>query len=151
MCLSKKSIACWILLSGTCGCGKSPPADVRLTAAHQNLKSLSIAYMQATTELKRPPKNADELKPFVAKRGVDLNNVLRSAVDGAELVIQWGADLPNMKAQDGKYPIWAYEKNLHNGKRWVLQARDPIEITEEEFKNSTFAPVSTFASVRKKI
>jgi hypothetical protein len=139
------SVAYWVLplsLCGTWGCGGSPPpADVRLAPAYQNLRNLSIAYAQATTELKRPPKNANELKPHLEKRGIELKDVLHSAVDGAELVIQWGADLSAMKPQEGKYPIWVYEKCARNGKRWVLQARDPVELTEEQFKNSEFAPV----------
>jgi len=129
-----------VLLCGACGCGGSPQATVAIAPAHNNLRNLSLAYMQATTDLKRGPKNAQELKPYAAKAGYDLKEILNSPIDGAELVIQWGVDPRTLKSQDGKYPIWVYEKNPHGGKRWVLQGKSPVEMPEDELKNSPFAP-----------
>lgn len=144
-CFPSTSGARWVLcvlLCGAVGCGggSAPQATVGIPPAHNNLRNLSIAYMQATTELKRGPKSAEELKPFAAKAGFELKELVNSAVDGAELVIHWGVDPRNLKSQDGKYPIWVYEKNLHSGKRWVIQGRSPVEMSDEEFKNSPLSP-----------
>jgi len=144
VCSPLASGAGWFLpvfLCGAFGCGgESPKATIGIPAAHNNLRNLSIAYMQATTELKRGPKSAEELKPFATKAGFDIKEIVNSPIDGAELVIQWGVDPRNLKSQDGKYPIWVYEKNPHSGKRWVLQGKSPVEMSEDELKNSPLAP-----------
>ncbi len=75
--------------------------------------------------------------PYLTKLG-DPKAILSSPVDGVPLIIQWGTDL--QKQQDGHFLVWGYEKNSHNGKRWVLQGRLPIELTEEELRNVPFAP-----------
>jgi len=130
----------FLVLLGACGCGGSPQVKIEIPPAHNNMRNLTIAYLNATSALNRPPKNADELKTPAKTLGVEVKDLTTSPIDGAELVIQWGVDIRALKSQDGKYPIWAYEKNPHGGKRWVLQSRNPVEMTEEEFKSAPLAP-----------
>lgn len=103
------------------------------------MRNLSTAYMQATLALGHPPKNAQELTPYLAKLG-DVKELLKSPIDGEDLVIAWGVDMRSLKRQGSDFPIWVYEKNDHNGKRWVLQERNPMEMTNEQLANAPFAP-----------
>jgi hypothetical protein len=128
------------VLSGVVGCGGSSTTTVEVPKAQNNLRNFTSTYLSATERLRRPPKNADELKTDATKLGYDLKELTTSPIDGADLVVQWGVDIKALKSQDGKYPIWAYAKNPHNGKRWVLQSRHPVEMSEEEFKESPLAP-----------
>lgn len=128
-----------VLLSGAYGCGASKPIEVEIAPTYNNLRNLTLAYMQATMSLNHPPANAEQLRPFLAKMG-DPKELLSSPIDGEELVIHWGVDLRSLRAKGNDWPIWVYEKNAHNGKRWVIQERNPIELTEEQFQQSLFAP-----------
>jgi len=129
-----------VVFGSALGCGGSSQTNIEVPKAQNNLRSLTKVYMDATEGLKRPPKNAEELKPYATKMGADVKELTSSPVDGAELAIQWGADIRALKSQDGKYPIWAYEKNPHSGKRWVVQSKYIAEMSEEEFKNTPLVP-----------
>jgi hypothetical protein len=126
------------LLCGVNGCAPDAPKKIEIPAAYNNLRNLVVAYSQATTSLKHPPANAGEIKPFLEKFGNPKE--MLTSTDGTELVIHWGVNLKNLKSQEGKFPIWVYETNPHDGKRWVIQERHPTELTEEAFMNSIFAP-----------
>lgn len=125
-----------LLLCGIVGCGADASKGVEVAPATESLRSLTTAYSFATQSLGRPPRNAEEIKPFLAKHG-DAAALLKSPTDGTDLVIQWGTDL--LKPQDEKFPVWAYEKNAHNGKRWVIQGRRPVEMSDEELRSVPFA------------
>jgi len=129
-----------VVFGSALGCGGSSQTNIEVPKAHNNLRTLTKVYVEATDSLKHPPKNAEEFKAYAAKAGVDVKDLTTSPVDGAELVIQWGVDIRTLKSQDGKYPIWAYEKNPHSGKRWVLQSKYIAEMSEEEFKDSPLVP-----------
>jgi hypothetical protein len=123
---------CWAF-----GCGSPPPKEVPTIPAQANLRSLALGYANATTRLKHPPKNVEDLKPYLKDLG-DPAELLKSPTDGTELAIGWGTDI--MKQKDGQFVIWAYDKSTHGeNKRWVIRGRFPAELTEEQVQNSVFA------------
>jgi len=108
-----------------------------------------MAYGKATLDLDRPPKNKEELLPFLKPPANPDNpdaatlkpeDILRSPADGEEFVIHWGIDIRslNMGGDPAKLPVLAYEKNSHNGKRLVLQGRTVTEVTDEQFSELPF-------------
>jgi hypothetical protein len=129
-----------VLLCGTYGCGGDAPKSTEVSPLHNNLRTFTLAYVNATKELNRPPRNPEEIKPYLTKLGGNPSEILRSTSDGEELVIQWGSPISKMSAPDGKMLVWVYEKNAHDGKRWVLQGRFATEMTEDEFRNASFSP-----------
>src|SRR5262245_6565230 len=102
-----------LLTLAVLGCG-SAPVEKEVPQAHTNLRAISLAYGQATNTLSRPPRNKQELLPFLTKQG-DAEQLLRSPVDGEEIVIVWGADI--RIAPPKPAPVIAYEKVGKNGKR----------------------------------
>lgn len=132
-------VAAAMAFASSSGCSSDAPRQAPDRPAFNNLQALCAGYIRATTALQRPPKNSDELRPFLAKIVDNPDQLLKSTVDGSDLVIYWGADLRTMKPQDGQLPIWAYEQNSHRGKRWVLQERRPKELTDEEFRRAPMA------------
>jgi hypothetical protein len=129
-----------VFLCGVVGCGASQKSEeLTIPPVYNNLRQLSVSYSQATSELGRPPRSAEEAKPFLAKNG-DPKELLQSPLDGAPFVIQWGVDVRRLTTADGKKIIWVYEANAHSGKRWVLQERQIVELSEDDFRNAPFAP-----------
>jgi len=127
-----------IVICAACGCGSPAPKDVPSIPAQDQLKNLVLGYARATSKLKRPPQNVEELKTHLKEFG-DPNELLKSPTDGSEMVIGWGVDI--MKQKNGQFILWAYEKNPHGeNKRWVILGRFPSELTEEQVQNATFAP-----------
>jgi hypothetical protein len=104
-----------------------------------------VAYRQAMTALGRPPRNAEEIRPYLAKLG-DPANLLRSPSDGEDYVISWGIDptrlhqLPNSTGAAQQFPIWIHETTGNNGLRWVLDGRQVHTLTDEQFRNAMIAP-----------
>jgi hypothetical protein len=140
---SGASWALCVLLCGACGCGDPAPKSVETAPSLNTLRTFSTAYTQATIGLNRAPRNADEIKSYLSKlsEGKDPKEFLKSPIDGAPFVIAWGVDPRSLKGtEDGKFPIWAHEANPHSGKRWVVQSRHVIEMSEDDFRNATFAP-----------
>jgi hypothetical protein len=128
------------LLCGSLGCGGSDrPKEMTVAPAHDQLRNLTTAYAQATNALNRPPANAEEVKPYFAKLGGE--DAPRPTIDWADWQVHWGADLRNLPpGPDGVGPIWVYAKNPVGGKRWVVQGRFPVELTEDQFRAAAFAP-----------
>ena len=116
------------------GCGRStsvegPPPDP--TASR--LRSITVAYAAATTKLRRPPNNLQELKPFLKEQG-NVDELLQSPRDGQPFEIVWGVDLNNPPADFGaKKLVVAYEQQGSGGKRFVATQFDAVEMTEQEF------------------
>ena len=54
-----------LMICGILGCGSNAPVEVTLPPTHNNLRNFTLAYAQASNALKHPPRNADEIKPFV--------------------------------------------------------------------------------------
>jgi hypothetical protein len=93
-----------------------------------NLESIGQAYRKASTQLKHPPKNAEELKPFLKEFG-DPDSILVSPHDGQPYVILWGRDISNRSLQ-----IIAHERQGVNGTRFVLTAFGAAPMSDEEFQ-----------------
>lgn len=121
------------------GCGGGGPVLSDTAKEREQLRKVVLAYTQATSKLKRPPKDAKELRPFLEKVG-DPDQLLRSPRNGEEFVIHWGTNLSSLPQVGLRWPIWLYEKTPHRGTRWVVQERKPFELTEDEFRQAAFAP-----------
>jgi len=142
MSLSTRSIGDGIaigLLAAIAGCNSETVRDGNVAPAYSQFRNFAHAYVQATGSLNRPPNNAEELKPFLAKFG-NADELLRSPADGAPLVVCWGVDVAKLTSQNNRSPIWVYEPNSHSGKRWALKERNPVELTEADFAAALFAP-----------
>jgi len=64
---------------------------------------------------------------------------LRSPDDGDNYKIFWGVDALNaVPREDGSFPVLAYEQGGKDGKRYVLETRYIVQMTDEEFKNAPF-------------
>jgi hypothetical protein len=128
---------------GGCGCGsKNVPEQA---PGPFQLRSIALAYIRATEDLGRPPRNQDEVIPFLKIRedpGKTPNaaDLFRSPRDGAEFVILWGLDYRdyNTSGNPSRLPVLAYEKHGQDGKRLVLRYRDVMLVTDEELESLTF-------------
>ena len=125
-------------LCGGCGVAViSKSADVN--AADTNLAMIGRLYVLAEQKLARPPKNADELKPFL-DAGTDLNQLLISPNDNQPYVIVWGAKVVNASDQS---MIVAYERTGANGYRRVFTPAGTGMLAAEAFAKSSFPPGHT--------
>jgi len=132
--------AAWLLLClGGLGCGGSQPTPVSIAGSYQNLTTIKLAYLQATKALDRPPRNLDDLRPFLKKLG-DPAEILRSPNDGEAYKILWGVDVMNVKPTDGQLPVTAYEQLGKDGKRYVLFVKEIRQVSDEDFKKARFPP-----------
>src|SRR4051794_35680372 len=61
-------------------------------ASDVNLIALARIYARAQQQLGRPPRSADELRPY-AKGDVDLEKLLVSPNDNQPYVVVWGTNL----------------------------------------------------------
>ncbi len=128
-----------ILLAGLCGCG-SDVKVVPFSQSEKNLTYIALAYKDAQTKLDRPPKNAEELKPFLRDFG-NPDDLLVSGNDGEPYVIVWGADAGRGGPTDYKqmFPILAYERKGKRGMRAVTDIRGrPMMVSEQDFLKLTF-------------
>jgi hypothetical protein len=128
-----------LLLLGALGCGSGEPQVGEVPASIQHLKKISAAYIDATTRLDRPPANPGELLPFLKKYG-DPAAILRSPDDGEEYHILWGVDFRTARGNGGVFPVLAYEQKGKGDKRYVLQIRQVVRLTDEELKQAVFPP-----------
>jgi hypothetical protein len=128
------------LLAGLAGCGAAGPKVVPLSDSEKNLTSVALAYTEAHTRLGRPPKNAEELKPFLKEFG-NPEDLLVSPNDGEPYVVVWGVDPTRGGPTDyqGMWQIIAYEKKGSGGRRAVTDIRGrPLTVPEEDFPKLTF-------------
>jgi hypothetical protein len=123
------------------GCGQrkadEPPP------AFSELRTIGRAYAIATKNLDRPPQNKEELLQVI-------NEMRPEADEGEEqppapkinfddFVIHWGVecrDLPPNKPAE--WPVLAYAKRAHEGKRYVLRYKRVTQVPEEEFSSLPF-------------
>lgn len=131
----------WII-----GCGVHVETPEPLSEAEENLSKIGRAYMQAGSELKRPPRNAKELLSYLEKNG-ETERVLRSPRDGQEYVILWDvkpSELAPKPVKEGlaphrRFPVLAYEKSGEGGSRFVLQVPNRIvSLRNEELSEAYF-------------
>lgn len=123
-------VACLLL-----GCSANPPAVPPISEA-DNLSHIDRAYHAALQKLNRPPANLEQLRPFLAEFG-NPDEILKSPRDGESYVIIYGIDL--RKPFPMPPPVWAHEKTGLNGKRWCMTALGPIQMTDAQFAQTTFA------------
>jgi hypothetical protein len=145
------SIVALVLLGwGLVGCSSKKPDTGGSDDVKQNLKQIFQAYQLAEKNLKRPPKSAQELKPFLQKvHGSE--GALESPSDHEPFVIIYGASTGGKAMATAKKtevnpavpeypPILAYEKEGTPKGRHVLFVLGPITVLDEErFQKATFA------------
>jgi hypothetical protein len=120
-----------------CGCGPSTVVKTGdVNPSDTNLATIGRLYAQAEQKLGRPPRTADELKPFLPAGG-ELAPLLVSPNDNQPYVIVWGAKLISTPDQS---VILAYERTGANGYRRVLTPAGTQMLTAEAFAKSTFPP-----------
>lgn len=98
-----------------------------------NLTTIGLAYNRATDKLGRPPKDLEELKPFLQELG-DPNSILRSPHDGLPYVILFGRNIRKLDTMPP--PIIAYEQQGVSGKRYVLTTMGIQPMSDEEFQKA---------------
>jgi len=133
----RRLVALTLVLLCAQGCGSGGTVEVAKNPVVLNMRKFAAAYIEATAKLKHPPQSAAEFRSYYAKIG-DPKELLVSPIDGAELVVAWGADLQKYRAAGEHWPVWAYEANSHGGKRWVLELYRPMELTDEALRTATF-------------
>ena len=133
-----KAMAVGLAIGLAIGCS-GKPTDKRLSETEDRLYTLGKAYIQASSDLKRGPKEFSEIKSYLPANAP--NDLLRSPNDGEDFVILWGVDFNKLPVGADPYYVGAYEKNGKNGKRFVL--RFPIGVlsmTDAELKSAGFPP-----------
>ncbi len=128
-----------VALAGLTGCGSGPHV-VALSDSEKNLTHIAMAYGEAQSSLGHPPKNAEQLKPFLKEFG-NPDELLVSPNDGQPYVVIWGADTTRGGPTEykGMWGILAYEKKGANGKRAVTDIRGrPLTVPEADFAKLTF-------------
>ena len=124
-----------ILLAVLCAISGCNSGDgVEAPISQQNIRHIGDAYAEMAREGK-PPTNLDELKPYLKKRGDDIDKMLISENDGEPFVIIYGVD---PKAYVGKQiPVTVYEKSGKRGKRLVFQG-SVFHMADEDLKKAPF-------------
>ncbi len=128
-----------VLLAGLTGCGSGTNV-IPLTSSEKNLTYIALAYVDAHSQLRHGPKNADELKPFLKPYG-EPDQLLVSPSDGEPYVVVWGADPSRGGPTEYKqmFPILAYERKGVGGRRAVTDIRGrPMTVPDEDFAKLTF-------------
>jgi hypothetical protein len=128
-----------VCLAGT-GCGKTEPVQKDAQTSYQHLMAIRTGYWRATAELGRPPENPKEILAFMQNASGPKEDLLRSPDDGQEYKILWGVDVREYLTprDDGQFPVLAYEQQGKDGRRYVLQVKNIVQMTDEEFKNAWF-------------
>lgn len=121
---------CTVILAGCNSASTDPVTPV----SDQNLRAIGDAYGEFTRTKYRPPKNLEELKPLLKKRG-EPDALLKSENDGEPFVIYWGVDI----SPTGKeLPVVAHEKSGRGGNRLVLKGTTIFTMNEEDFQKAPF-------------
>ena len=123
-----------LLLTGLPGCAPKPVVQGS-PKEFQNLIFIARAYINAEAK-QGPPKNLDELKPFLREivEGIrDPEDVLVSPNDNLPYAIVWGEKL-------GRYPIAYAQKGKAGVRIFVDSKMMPWEVTDEQFARMKFPP-----------
>ncbi len=127
-----------VLLSAS-SCGPNEVVT-RIPEDHARLKALVTVYAYACRDLKRPPKNVEELMPTLEKAKVySPREYLTSTRDGQPYAIVWGLDL------EGRYlgansPL-AYERVGQDGLRLLVTCdQEVMELSVDEMTQVEWPP-----------
>lgn len=117
---------------GLAGCSPKPVV-IGSSKEFQNLIFIAQAYIDAAEgKLGRPPKNLDELKPFLEGMG-NPSEILVSPNDSLPYAIVWDV-------KPGRSPL-AYEQKGKDGQRIVVDSRlMPWRVSDEGFARLRFPP-----------
>lgn len=130
-----------LLLIGLVGCssGSPQPHVVKLTRSEENLKFIAMAFTDAAETNGKPPKNAEDLTPFLKVFG-NPEDLLKSPDDQLPYVIIWGARPTGGPGEyKGLFPILAYEAKGTGGRRAVTDIRGrPMTVPNDEFAKLHF-------------
>jgi hypothetical protein len=133
-------VGCALSIAMAVGCGEKVHI-VPQTECEKNLSLVVRAYGEANGSLNHPPKNADELLPYLKPLG-DPDRLLVSSSDGEPLVIIWGVDTSRggPSPYPGLWSILVYERKGKGGSRVVADTRGFSKtIPSEDFTKLTFA------------
>jgi hypothetical protein len=123
---------------GLVGC-RSGTVEKARDSSVSNLKAISKAYIAATHKLERPPRNLEELAPFLKQFG-EPAEIIRSPHDGQDYTILFGVDYRSARDQGNAFVVLAYEKEGTGGLRYVGGFRKIKRMTAEEFRGALFPP-----------
>jgi hypothetical protein len=121
-----------LALASLAGCGDAPRVQ---KGTGEKLEQFSAVYRAATEKLRRPPANAEELKPFLSP-GQSLEPLLTSPNDNQPHVVIWGTDA--RAGMELKPLVIAYEKEGSGGNRFVMTAMGVFLMGPEDFKEANF-------------
>jgi hypothetical protein len=126
-----------LLVAGVVSAGCAPKPVIILTPkATHNIHYVVTGYVEAEARLGHPPKNAEELKPFLKIFG-DPDEVLVSPNDGLPFVVRYGTKVGGV----GGFPIVAYEQKGQDGKRYVANTQVRVwQVTDDELARLRLSP-----------
>lgn len=140
-----------LFLLNLAGCGESTPSDPKEADESFALNQVAEGYRVYTIAKKKPPTNIKELTELetLAGNGVE-------AVRKGDIVVQWGAPLPDTDEEPGHSPstdVLAYVKDVPDKGGYVLLLNRSVKkMTAEEFKaapKAGTAPTTTSAPARR--
>jgi hypothetical protein len=118
------------------GCSKGPTIAPPPPKEGRYPLLIGQAFSQAENKLKRPPKNVEEIMPYLKELNAP-DDVLISPVDGQPYVIVF-------PEESGDWVI-AYEKEGKDGQRWFVDiTHDPQRVTNEVLAKKKFPPGHKF-------
>jgi hypothetical protein len=147
---TSRAVSAFVLAVALAGCSSKTHSPGGPDLVKENLTNLFKAYQLAERELRRPPRDAKELKPFLEKVNSS-EAALESPGDKQPFVVIWGANTggkgmmadrkPDANPNEPQYPpILAYEKVGTPTGRHVLFVMGPQTILDEKrFREATFA------------
>lgn len=119
------------------GCGGTGRPEENPTADH--LRKIGQAFDLAIDKNRRPPRNTEELRPFLKPltQQDDPDAFLRSPNDGLPYMIVFGVHIDK---EDDSAALFAHEQKGAGGKRYVITvARIVKEMTDADFSRATYA------------
>jgi hypothetical protein len=125
----------WIFCLGlvAVGCGDSGRPVTKEDMLETSLNDVGEVYRSFVVMKKRPPQKLKDLTPLEAMSPAGI-----VALRSGEVVVRFGADLPDTDTEPGKSPseeILAYEKRVpESGGKVLLLNRTIRTMTSDEFK-----------------
>jgi hypothetical protein len=131
-------MSCTLATALVAGC--AAPSDIEESEpTEERLALIGQAYQKACLQLKAPPKNLEELRPFLKELGTP-DELMKSENDEEAFVILWNVDFSKVEAgQPGVDPVLAYERRGLAGERLVLTMPPRVvTMTDEELRSAFF-------------
>lgn len=122
----------WALAAFLLGCSSGVTVQPQDMA---NIRKIATAYLKATEKTGRPPKNKQDLLPYLQDEA-DVEGLFKSPNDGEFFVIIWGAD--PRAGRDVSPTVIAYEKVGKGGKRFVFTAMGVMQMADDDFTKANF-------------